>query len=71
MTRGKCSLALPRSHGLHSTVARQRVVTLTPTRREHAYLFNDMPLAAPQNILTDELSPWLILYFRTLELVRA
>ena len=62
---------LPRSHGLHSAFARrQRVVTLTPTRREHAYLFNDMPLA-PQNILTDELSPWLILYFRTLELVRA
>ena len=47
------------------------VVTLTPTdvSSEHAY---DMPLAsAPQNILTDELSPWLILYFRTLELVRA
>ena len=57
-----------RSHGLHSTFARQRVVTLTPT--DVSMLFNDMPLAL-QNILTDKLSPWLILYFRTLELVRA
>ena len=54
-----------------SPARRQRVVTLThPDRREHAYLFNDMP-PAPQNILTDELSPWLTLYFRTLGLVRA
>ena len=73
MTRGKkCSLArslalVPMVYIPQSPV--RRMAALPSPQREHAYLFNDMPLV-PQNILTDELSPSFILYFRTHELVR-